>query len=772
MNLQFIKRSYVQRRVVQLVDVDGSRIRTIALSFFIAAANVAIAVSPDPVLVKSEHLVVGERHSAPSVAHPSPYLRAAKADLPANPGWSATRRVTVKCDELVPEAHEQMDVYVARDGDLTSEDEHWQIFDNAEPTEDGGFVFNAVPNLEYELIISFNDNTTKPIRDCNIQNWLYKKIPAEGDVIVDFHKEEAVHHYTFVPTAPDGSDFTFPKLKDDDSLDWTGANAGYTGMFTVLGPEKAGSWLVGTNSVWSFEDDRYVPWVYNSYYTNDFPEGWYISTFALLDNEEGDQYLVHAASPLKNADTRLTNTGDYLDYSEPSYHTPYYKPENVETYEGIYQFSLSVFGNVPNQTILGSYITPDRKYRKHVSSSPLFKDGKIMSDIMVQSCTFDETTWIRGTIIGDYLSSYQATWDQPVVQRNGEWEILHATHDANKYHWIYSVPEGFKTDEPSPNYPGHPAFSYPVAFRLEPVGSSAPVCALNTQKFDTPNGPFAVTTPLYLGIGGEMRLVDDAPLEVMVTADGEVVCKNYDQYVDIMQGRPIDAKGVKSKIHTVFTNTNIEVDGIPGSNVTEFAYDENSTDWWVPTLQMLHYRNDEGEITNRFERASDGILEFAGGDFSQGGDPDANELWYTETEAQVKVEYAPRGENEFSSLGVPEEIPEMYFMPGFGHFYRMSLDNVCRASADNWYDLRITMTDDAGNVMCQTISPAFKVEVPSGVDAVGRDITSFQVSGRNIIVPEGSVIFTMQGIMTDGRNLIPGIYIVKTPESTFRVMVK
>ncbi len=709
--------------------------RTTTLLLSIATAVVAIAAPPT--LVRNEHLLAGDRHNAAPVALHSPSMRAPKAHLPENPGWTTTRRVTVKCDELNPAAMEGMDVYVARDGGLTSEEEHWQIFDNAEPTEDGGFIFTAVPNLEYELIISFNDNTTKPARDRNNQNWLYKKIPAEGDVIVDFKKSEAVHHYTFAPTAPDGSDFIFPKLKEDGSLDWDGANVGYTEMFTVLGPEKAGSWVVGCQSRWSYESDNFAPWVYNSYYTNDFPEGWYISTFALLDNEQGDQYLVHAASPLTNADTRLTNTGAYLDYNEPSYHSPYYSPEKVETYEGIYQFSLSVFGNVPNQTISGSYITPDMKYRKHVSSSPLFKDGKIMSDIMVQSCIFDETTWIHGSIIGDYLKSYQATWEQPMVARNGEWEFLHATHDSHKYHWIYSVPEGVRTDEPSPNYPGHPAFSYPVGLRLEPMGSSVPVCALNTQKFDTPQGPGAVTTPLYLGIGGEMRLVDDAPLKVTVTADGEVICDNYARYVEIMQGRPFDADGVKSKIRTVFTNTNIEVDGIPGSNVTEFTYDENNSDWWVPTLQMLHYRNAAGQITNRFDRAEDGSIEFAGGDFTQGGDPSANEMWYTESQAQVKVEYAPRGQNDFSELE-SAEIPEMYFMPGFGHFYRVNLGQVCRPSTDQWYDLRVTMTDDAGNTMTQTISPAFKINMAGGVDAVAAD------SNAGVVAR-----YTLQGVRVD-----------------------
>ncbi|MDE5644717.1 MAG: hypothetical protein K2I45_03650 [Muribaculaceae bacterium] len=118
------------------------------------------------------------------------------------------------------------------------------------------------------------------------------------------------------------------------------------------------------------------------------------------------------------------------------------------------------------------------------------------------------------------------------------------------------------------------------------------------------------------------------------------------------------------------------------------------------------------------------------------------------------------------------EIPELYFMPGYGHFYRGSLGSVNRGSSNGWFDIRISMKDAAGNCQLQTISPAFKVESLAGVDAVRGDIASVKVDGRNIIAPAGSAIFTMQGTLTDGRNVMPGIYIVRTFRSTRKVIVK
>lgn len=82
------------------------------------------------------------------------------------------------------------------------------------------------------------------------------------------------------------------------------------------------------------------------------------------------------------------------------------------------------------------------------------------------------------------------------------------------------------------------------------------------------------------------------------------------------------------------------------------------------------------------------------------------------------------------------------------------------------------MKDAAGNCQIQTISPAFKVESLSGVETVRGEYDTVKIDGRNIIAPEGSKIFTIQGIMTDGKNVMPGIYLVKTAEKTSKVIVK
>lgn len=111
-------------------------------------------------------------------------------------------------------------------------------------------------------------------------------------------------------------------------------------------------------------------------------------------------------------------------------------------------------------------------------------------------------------------------------------------------------------------------------------------------------------------------------------------------------------------------------------------------------------------------------------------------------------------------------------MPGYGHFYRGSLGGVDRGSSNGWFDIRISLTDAAGNCQRQTLSPAFKVESLAGVDAVIDNAGSIKVEGRNIIVPEGSKIFTVQGTLSNGRNVQPGIYLVKTSAGISKIIVR
>ena len=56
-----------------------------------------------------------------------------------------------------------------------------------------------------------------------------------------------------------------------------------------------------------------------------------------------------------------------------------------------------------------------------------------------------------------------------------------------------------------------------------------------------------------------------------------------------------------------------------------------------------------------------------------------------------------------------EEVPENYW-PTMGWFYTGSLASVTGEGLNGWFDLKIRLTDAAGNWQEQVISPAFRID--------------------------------------------------------------
>ena len=73
--------------------------------------------------------------------------------------------------------------------------------------------------------------------------------------------------------------------------------------------------------------------------------------------------------------------------------------------------------------------------------------------------------------------------------------------------------------------------------------------------------------------------------------------------------------------------------------------------------------------------------------------------------------------------------------------------------------------------MTETISPAFRVDDLSGVEAVNGD-TVIYVRGNDIIAPADARIYDMAGVETYRENLAKGIYLVCVGGYTKKVIVR
>lgn len=226
-----------------------------------------------------------------------------------------------------------------------------------------------------------------------------------------------------------------------------------------------------------------------------------------------------------------------------------------------------------------------------------------------------------------------------------------------------------------------------------------------------------------------------------------------------------------SEIYFEFRNENVLVDDMEGYNLMKTGFITNTEDPVPPTIQVCRTVNVDGNITDRFESPAEGIIEFYAGDFEYKSEPGTFNEWFDETApSEVIVEYAPTGSDVYAPLEVENE-EEHYFTPGFGHLYRASTASVTTESETGWYDLRITLHDEAGNYQEQTLSPAFYIGPTTSVSSISHDI-NVRVEGNNILAPEHAKIYGVNGILTDGRNLESGLYLVRHGSKCVKVMVK
>lgn len=279
----------------------------------------------------------------------------------------------------------------------------------------------------------------------------------------------------------------------------------------------------------------------------------------------------------------------------------------------------------------------------------------------------------------------------------------------------------------------------------------------------------------HLGRFGESRTCDKPLTWVTVERNGENVM--YGNQYEFQKWCAQEFTQPRPSGKYVFTleNDNVLVDGMQGLNTTVVNVNASLQDHEPPSLTMLNFRDENDNITDRFKTPGEGTLEFSAVDFHS----DINSYnvpyltgWPLE---KLKVEYSPMGEDSFTELAV-EEVPEYYFMPEFGYFYRGSLSPVTMASANGWFKLRITMEDGAGNSQVQTIEPAFHIEsAMAGIGSVS-DNSDIIVADGEVTAPGEIWLYDSSGCLVgrgEGRlstSGLKGMYVVMTESSRIKVM--
>lgn len=302
-----------------------------------------------------------------------------------------------------------------------------------------------------------------------------------------------------------------------------------------------------------------------------------------------------------------------------------------------------------------------------------------------------------------------------------------------------------------PQWPSHPVFTYSVDKKKDILGNNCPLLVSNPMQYSAFSSPFGGDPFIdkqfcynYIGRYGETNLDDVSDTQVNIQLNGQ------DFYAG--NGRvSADLDALNGIVDAIFVNESITVDGIEGLNKTNLHYNTEGENSNPPTMTMLHFKNSNGDVTDRFASAEDGIIEFSAGDFNLVSTPKGYFAFDRIAPASVEVSYSQYGENKWKELAVEEDSENYY--PAMGWFYAGSLAGVTGQSVIGWYDLKVRLTDSEGNWQEQVISPAFYVE-----DLIPTAITEVTPDNEKV----DNTIYNMSGqrVYGDLESLPRGIYIV------------
>lgn len=329
--------------------------------------------------------------------------------------------------------------------------------------------------------------------------------------------------------------------------------------------------------------------------------------------------------------------------------------------------------------------------------------------------------------------------------------------DKDGLHFIaagYEEDGGFNSPQGSVRsqlYPGHPAFSFTSETATNfKYGSSCPINSVKYASYTDGGQEQNDITWNYVGRYGELR--------------------DADYYVAEQQER----EETDSTYSLVFTNRNVKVDGLDGKNVTTLYINEKRQDHVPPTLQMLQFKDRNGNLTDCFNDPKEGVIEIAGGDFVYHYVPEAYTGYFTCTPIEAQVFYYPHENSSQKTQIAMEEVSSLFYMPGYGHFFRGELASVPVTLDKQWYDVEITLTDTAGNSQTQVISPAFSIAggqsglqphavVDEGISLCGDKLVvrGDDVSSVVLYAIDGSKVAASEGNELSVDNLCHGIYVVQ-----------
>ncbi len=593
----------------------------------------------------------------------------------------------------------------------------------------------SIPTGTYDIMITFVKFGIPPISLRVIK----EQVAIGNDMQLSFNPDEAKNHIHFQTLTIDGEPVSTNRFALDENEHPVLVEQGnvddvlYEGRMLIDGKDvyfwngNFGTPLEGVFAGGDLNADVFI---------NDVSERFTFYNYRTAIGFDYDVYT--SAYEVKGV------SGDVTIENNPSKFVPYVLPlaSSKHQSEDVYlafEFMLyhNSFGTRMGTTFIPA-ISESETLKLYLSASVDDSQAGFYPSIEPQLSvkTIEQEPWGDNVRFDPVLTCMPLTVleDKVVFANNGVDSHYHISYPSFSIEYN-SESSGNRDYQYYPNWPTHPIFTYSVERQKENLGDDCPLLVTNPMQYSAMNTPFGgifINKNFafnYLGRYGETNLDDVEDTQVKIQVNGE----DFYEAAGPITAQPDNMIGTVDATFSLGCTT---VDGLPGSNTTLLHFNTEGESPNPPTMTMLHFKDSNDDVTDRFATADDGSFEFSAGDFNLVTTPMGYFAFDRFAPEEVEISYSPYGEDSWNELSA-EEVPE-YFWPVMGAFYRGSLAGVTGQAENGWFDLKIRLTDAAGNWQEQVVSPAFRIDdlAYSSVATVGsgnaHEVARYNLAGQRV----------------------------------------
>lgn len=630
----------------------------------------------------------------------------------------------------------------------------------------------SIPEGTYDIIVSFYQLQSNGWMPKYIMYVIREQVTIDHDMILNFATNEAKNHINFQTLTIDGEPVNTGKWFIDENGNKTPLEEGNTDdviWFSYLinkdyGCLEDASGFFGSEYEGSYQSSTTEQLA--DFYVNDVSDRYVFYSYRVA--YKGSEVYT-SSQEVQGATNNIIVSNDPSDFTlyEDYFPSPGY--ENDETYITFAQFcekqdDANFFTHYFVTTLPQPQIS-NEKCKYYIGMSANTSQIGIVPMIQPARSYAIKNILPWGEIDYDYQPIMTS---MPLTKKDGQIEFVNNGIDSDRIGSPFSFRNTTSNDEHSFEfgniyryllYPGHPAFTYSVNHKKGMFLNNCPIiiCCPPEQKEiidvwedEEGNEITYIYCNLYflydyIGRYGEKKISNAETTDIDIKANGETIYsgkgKNFIQLDELING----------EVDATIINETFFVDDMVGSNKAQLHYIAGAEDENPPTLTMLHFKDSNDDVNDRFATASEGTLEFSAADYNRSYTEQNWQYYNRYAPESVEVSYSPYCEDNWNELAI-EEVPENYW-PMMGWFYTGSLASVTGYGLKGWFDLKIRLTDAAGNWQEQVISPAFRIEdqsisaINTVHDTNAHEVARYNTAGQRVDANTKGIIIVK---MSDG----------------------